>query len=74
MNDITSYEFITVDELAGTLQISRTSAYALLKNGAIKSFKIGAHYKIPATAVDEYIKRMTGLPIPTAAICLPMCM
>ena len=65
MNDISSYEFITVDELAGTLQISRTSAYTLLKKGVIKSFKIGAHYKIPATAVDEYIKRMTGLPIPT---------
>ena len=64
MNDITSYEFITVDELAGTLQISRTSAYSLLKKGVIKSFKIGSHYKIPATAVDEYIKRMTGLPIP----------
>lgn len=65
MNDISNYEFITVDELAATLQISRCSAYSLLKKGEIKSFKIGTHYKIPASAVDEYIKRMTGLPVPS---------
>lgn len=65
MNDISNYELISVDELAAALQISRCSAYSLLRNGEIKSFKIGAHYKIPATSVDEYIKRMTGLPVPT---------
>ena len=64
MTDISNYDFITVDELAATLEISRGSAYSLLKKGEIKSFKIGTHYKIPASAVDEYIKRMTGLPVP----------
>lgn len=61
MTDISNYDLITVDELAATLEISRGSAYRLLKNGDIKSFKIGTHYKIPSSAVDEYIKRMTGL-------------
>lgn len=64
MSDISNYDLITVDELAATLQISRTSAYNLLKQGEIRCFKIGAHYKIPSNAVDDYIKRMTGLPIP----------
>lgn len=64
MADVSTFDFITVDELATTLEISRGSAYKLLKNGDIKSFKIGSHYKIPSTSVDEYIKRMTGLPIP----------
>lgn len=64
MSDISNYDLITVDELASTLQVSRNSAYTLLKRGEIKCFKIGAHYKIPASSVDEYIKRMTGLPIP----------
>ena len=31
MSDITNYDFITVDQLAATLQISRGGAYALLK-------------------------------------------
>lgn len=64
MSDISNYDFITVDELAATLEISRNSTYNLLKKGEIKSFKIGTHYKIPSSAVDEYIKRKTGLPVP----------
>lgn len=64
MSEISNYDLITVDELAATLEISRNSAYSLLKRGEIKSFKIGTHYKIPASAVDEYIRRKTGLPIP----------
>lgn len=64
MTEISNYNLITVDELASALEISRNSAYNLLKKGEIKSFKIGAHYKIPATSVDEYIRRKTGLPIP----------
>ena len=64
MNEITSYTFITIDELAAALNISRNSAYTLLKKGEVKSFKIGNHYKIPLSSVDEYITRMTGLPIP----------
>ena len=59
MSDITSYDFITVDQLAATLQISRGGAYALLKKGEIKCFKIGSHYKIQSSAVDEYIHKMT---------------
>lgn len=64
MSDITNYEFITVEELAATLQISRGSAYSLLKKGEIKCFRIGSHYKIPSNAVDDYIRRMSGLPVP----------
>ncbi len=57
-----NYNFLTVDDLASVLQISRGSAYNLLKNGEIKSFKIGSHYKIMPEAIDEYIQRMTILP------------
>ena len=38
MSDITNYDFITVDQLAATLQISRGGAYALLKKGEINWF------------------------------------
>jgi len=64
MNTLSNYNFITVKELAAALCISTGSAYNLLQQGEIKCFKIGAHYKIPSSAVDEYISRITGLPIP----------
>lgn len=64
MTDISNYTLITVNELAETLNVSLNSAYTLLKTGQIRSWKIGRHYKIPSTAVDDYIQKMTGLPIP----------
>lgn len=65
MNELTSFNLISIDELAAGLNISRNKAYSLLKQNEIKSFKIGNHYKIPHTAIDEYIARMSGLKIPT---------
>lgn len=62
MSEITTYDFITVEQLAATLQISKGSAYTLLKSGEIKCFRIGSHYKILASAVDEYVRKMAGLP------------
>ena len=64
MTDNTTYDFISVEQLASTLQISKGSAYALLKKGEIKNFRIGFHYKILATAVDDYIRKMSELPVP----------
>lgn len=65
MNENNPLALITVDELADSLHISRTSAYSILKRGEIKAFKLGSHYKIPQAAVDEYIARMSGLPMPS---------
>lgn len=63
MLDTKNYEFITVEQLANTLQISKGSAYSLLKTGEIKCFRIGSHYKILASAVDDYILRMSETPV-----------
>lgn len=63
MNNVTEYDLISVEDLASILEISRGSAYNLLKSGEIKCFRIGSHYKIPACAVTEYIRRMSGLSI-----------
>lgn len=61
MSETTNHRLISIDELAAILNISRNGAYALLKKGDIKCFRIGNHYKIPLQAVDEYIARMSGL-------------
>ena len=37
------------------LYIGKNTAYQLLNDGEIKAFRIGTTWKIPRSAVDEYI-------------------
>ena len=50
-------DVITVSELMEMLHIGRNAAYTLLKEGAIKSFRIGRRYIIPKVSVISYILR-----------------
>ena len=49
-------DVMTVQHLRVALGIGRLGAYKLLEQGKIQSFKIGNTYKIPKTAVIEYVK------------------
>ena len=51
---------ITVDELCESLMIGKNAAYKLLKEGRIKSFRIGRAWKIPRESLDDFIKRKTN--------------
>lgn len=48
---ITTYEqlplFLTVEELATTLKIGKTTAYQLVRSDRIKSYRAGNQYRIP---------------------------
>lgn len=46
---------IRVDELAKILSIGRNTAYELVRSGKIRSVKIGRTYRIPLTAVEDYL-------------------
>ena len=52
-NDIN--QLITVEELQKILGIGKNTAYRLVRQNKIKSIRIGKLWKIPKTAVDEYI-------------------
>ena len=47
---------LTVNDVAETLAIGRNKAYALVNTGAIKSLRIGQHYRIPREALVDFIK------------------
>lgn len=49
---------LTIEEAARSLRISRTVAWQLVRDGALRSVKIGASRRIPVDAVTEYA---TGL-------------
>lgn len=49
-------DVMTVHHLRAALGIGRQGAYKLLEEKKIKSFKIGNTYKIPKSAVIEFIQ------------------
>ena len=48
-------DVITVEDLQNMLHIGRNTAYGILKDGAIKTIKIGKKYIIPKQSVIEFI-------------------
>ena len=44
-----------VEDIAKMLSISRNTAYELVRSGKIRSVKIGRTYRIPLTAVKDYL-------------------
>lgn len=48
-------DIITVKELMDMLAIGKNTAYQLLHDGTIKSFRIGNNYKVFRKSVQEYI-------------------
>jgi excisionase family DNA binding protein len=45
---------LTVEEAAKRLQIGRTTAWGLVKNGELGSVQIGRLRRVPSSAVDAY--------------------
>ena len=47
---------LTVPDLAKELRVCTNTAYALVRSGQIRHVKIGRVYRIPRSAVEEYLK------------------
>lgn len=55
-DSLRKYDYVlTVNDLMDYLAIGKNTAYNLIRNGHIKSFRIGRNYKIPKQAVIDYI-------------------
>ena len=55
--DADSRKALKVEDLASALGIGKTSAYRLIRTGAIRHTRIGKLIRIPADAVDEYLHK-----------------
>ena len=53
--NIDNQEIITIEEMCEIQNIGKNTAYKLLKNKDIAAFRIGRHWKISKTAVNDYI-------------------
>ncbi len=54
-------EIITIDELCEMLGCGYNTAYRLLGEKKIYSFKIGKKWKIPKAGVEQFIYEQSGL-------------
>ena len=56
-NFFVSYpDIVSVDDLSQMLGICKVKAYKLVKEGVIKSVKIGNIYRIPKKAILQYVE------------------
>ncbi len=54
-------DVISVKELCEILRIGRNRAYELLQTKQIKGFQIGRPWKIPKSAVEEFLMNASKL-------------
>ncbi|GAA1679616.1 hypothetical protein GCM10009745_24410 [Kribbella yunnanensis] len=50
------------EQAAQELGIGRTAMFALIKEGAVESVKIGRSRRIPRVALEEYVARLRSQP------------
>ena len=56
-------EILTVEDLAKELRIGKCTAYGLVRSGKIRSVRVNRQYRIPRTALDEFLNAgTTGTP------------
>ena len=48
-------DVVDIDDLQKMLKIGRSTAYEIVKNGRIKTVKIGKRYIIPKQSVMEFL-------------------
>ncbi|MEO3781012.1 helix-turn-helix domain-containing protein [Micromonospora sp. B11E3] len=49
---------LTIEEAARRLGIGRTTMYALVKTGQIRTVTIGRLRRVPAFCLDEYVRNL----------------
>ena len=51
---------LTPEETAEVMGIGRSKVYALLREGVLESVRIGGSRRVPAAAVEDYVRRLRG--------------
>lgn len=49
--------YLTIAEVAAALRLSRMTVYRMVRAGTLAADRFGKSYRVPESAVEEYIKR-----------------
>ncbi len=48
--------YLTIAEVAQVLRVSKMTVYRLVHSGEMPAVRFGRSYRVPETAVDQYLK------------------
>lgn len=50
-------DILSIEDVSSALKIGTTQTYKLVRSGQLKAYKEGKDWKIPKTALQEYVTR-----------------
>jgi excisionase family DNA binding protein len=53
--EVSTGQLYTVAEVAAMMRVSKMTVYRLVQSGAIRSIRFGRSYRVPQSAVREYL-------------------
>ncbi len=56
---------LSVTEAGALMDLGRDKVYDLINDGSLPSFKIGKRRLVPASAVRDFVERLTAQPVAT---------
>jgi excisionase family DNA binding protein len=59
-NDPMTEELLTVAEMAARMRVSKMTVYRLVQSGALNGVRFGRSYRVPETAVEQYLDSITS--------------
>jgi excisionase family DNA binding protein len=59
-NTLPQRRVLRVEEAAELLGVGRSLAYDLIRDGRLRSFKVGSRRLVPIAAVDELVSTLAG--------------
>ena len=54
--DFSAVKFLTVQEVAEFMRVSKMTVYRLVHAGELPAVRFGRAYRVPANAVDSYLR------------------
>jgi excisionase family DNA binding protein len=57
MSSLSDVRFLTVQEVAALMRVSKMTVYRLVHSGQLASVRVGRSFRVPERAVHEYLRR-----------------
>ncbi|HXF02578.1 helix-turn-helix domain-containing protein [Arthrobacter sulfonylureivorans] len=55
-NNFSNVRFLTVSEVAAVMRVSKMTVYRLVHSGEMPAVRFGRSYRVPESAVEEYLR------------------
>ena len=56
MSNLSDVRFLTVQEVAALMRVSKMTVYRLVHSGELASVRVGRSFRVPEKAVNDYLR------------------